>query len=1119
MKKRKSTADSTTIVLSKKNKCVCQCCGNTFSKLSNHLHKKKKCQDWYTDQNDFFLTSQENITSVNNDILSQTHKVNQLKINQLPKASYSMFGKYRTIPEMEIIEHYNHIDINSMLYDVEDNNNIDHNTTTITNTSINNSGVLDYSSVSAIMLRRQEENNYDPMTLASIKLFKILQKANAPLYLYDEIHKFIKHTYPIMKILNKKQIKKRKRLLEILYTTILNGSEDIRENHLEFNMFPIMKKATLAESSIEFHVATFDIKSIIVSLLIDPLIMRDNNLLIDDPAYLRPMEHHHQIYDDIHTGYWFRNAHNHLCKSENDLLCPLIFFIDGVSLDKMQKQTLEPVSFTLGIFKRNARNSNNFWRILGYIPNVEKMFNFKYTKEQINKYSLKKKHYHQLLNVIFEDLDKLQKNGGLKWTFKNGKTYTLKFPIMYIIGDALGLDKLCNRKLTYTPTKTFMTGCCRDCNSVYKHCHDPDYICHYHNTSTIQQLPEKLKDILSFIPNKLNALTKLCFGGDKCGLLGCCPPEPLHQWYLGIIELIIDYFWSRITTKTRDYLDVVIRGIALECYRQSDREMPSIHQFKNGLMKEKLTGMERYGQLFVLFLAFLPTKVREKIVQLDNNSPNRYTKINNNEKIIHPKIINTGNKFDKWLLLFQNMISITSWLKLEQVPASDINKSINVTLKQDDYIFSQEKFDNNGDINENEKYIKSIMDNIDIINDGTCNNNKSSTSYVTTKISKSNKYLREFIRQIHRTVPEVDMKRFQRLKVHHTLHYDDYIAKNGCVANFNGATNEEHMKSQVTHPGKHTQRRIKTLCIQTARRYSENLIVNIGNNIAISSNQYNSSLFACDNEYFNNIGIDHYYEKEKINNNVKSNEEGNMVDVVASGYYTYTVDTMFDQDEYTNKSYEKILYTKSKGKKSTTNSTLVNNSSHIDKNFLKDVFVMLERMGMFEKQQKSKLISTFTMLNKSGIIFRCNEKFYDDQSSEWFDWIKVKWTYKNGITMTLPAKLLMLIDINMTCTINKTSKDRLRKTCPEGNYWAVIRSGQKPQNNQRHHTNKIKLVSYYNMYDQLSIVSTYNIESPAFVIYDRDYSMKNDTLIGNLTIQNAINIEDVSKWSDIFMND
>ena len=239
----------------------------------------------------------------------------------------------------------------------------------------------------------------------------------------------------------------------------------------------------------------------IVSLLLDPLTMQKQNLLMHDMDYQHPQQSNHNSFGEIHTGYWFQNAHKNLCKHEDDLLCPLIMFVDGVGLDVMQRQSLEPVTFTLGIFNRNARNAELFWRVLGYIPNPEKHCNVKYDSYS-NSATLKKEHYHQLLNVILSDLKSLQDEGGFRWTFQCGKTFNLKFPIMYVIGDALGLDKLCNRKETYTPTKTFMTGCCRDCNSVYKHCHDPQFICKQLKPSYFSRLKEKVIRSMTFEPIK-----------------------------------------------------------------------------------------------------------------------------------------------------------------------------------------------------------------------------------------------------------------------------------------------------------------------------------------------------------------------------------------------------------------------------------------------------------------------------------------------------------------------------------------------------------------------------------------------------------------------------------------
>ena len=70
-----------------------------------------------------------------------------------------------------------------------------------------------------------------------------------------------------------------------------------------------------------------------MSLFLDPLVVDKSNLLMTEQSYIDPCNAHHDSFGDIHTGYWFRNAHQYLCKNDNDLLCPLIFFIAGDDKD------------------------------------------------------------------------------------------------------------------------------------------------------------------------------------------------------------------------------------------------------------------------------------------------------------------------------------------------------------------------------------------------------------------------------------------------------------------------------------------------------------------------------------------------------------------------------------------------------------------------------------------------------------------------------------------------------------------------------------------------------------------------------------------------------------------
>ena len=45
---------------------------------------------------------------------------------------------------------------------------------------------------------------------------------------------------------------------------------------------------------------------------------------------------------------------------------------------------------------------------------------------------LKKEHYHQILSYILSGIKLLQSEGGLKWTFVDGQTFKLKFPLIYL---------------------------------------------------------------------------------------------------------------------------------------------------------------------------------------------------------------------------------------------------------------------------------------------------------------------------------------------------------------------------------------------------------------------------------------------------------------------------------------------------------------------------------------------------------------------------------------------------------------------------------------------------------------------------------------------------------------
>ena len=117
-----------------------------------------------------------------------------------------------------------------------------------------------------------------------------------------------------------------------------------------------------------------------------------------------------------------------------------------------------------------------------------------------------------------------------------------------------------------------------------------------------------------------NAFDKLCFGAYSNGINGSTPPETLHQWYLGIVSFVLDYFLERLTTKAKAELDEMVKVCANNFLHQSDKSFPTISPFKIGIDKVKLTSEERESQLFAVFLAMLSSDNKQKLVEMEKSS-------------------------------------------------------------------------------------------------------------------------------------------------------------------------------------------------------------------------------------------------------------------------------------------------------------------------------------------------------------------------------------------------------------------------------------------------------------------------------------------------------------------
>jgi hypothetical protein len=190
---------------------------------------------------------------------------------------------------------------------------------------------------------------------------------------------------------------------------------------------PMLAPLTLPVEEREINVVVHDARQQVYSQLTNPTLMAGPNLNFtnDDPFALPPESP--SVLGDINTGLRFREAYNVLCTIPGlHVLCPLIFFIDKTHTDTFGNLCLDPVTFTLGIFKRHLRNQPKAWRTLGYITNQS---------HHGTKGKAKAVDLQAILKVIIEDIEGLNKNGGVRWKFPYmGKDYDVvfKFTVLYL---------------------------------------------------------------------------------------------------------------------------------------------------------------------------------------------------------------------------------------------------------------------------------------------------------------------------------------------------------------------------------------------------------------------------------------------------------------------------------------------------------------------------------------------------------------------------------------------------------------------------------------------------------------------------------------------------------------
>lgn len=453
--------------------------------------------------------------------------------------------------------------------------------------------------------------------IITIKLLHLLSgERNIPLTLFEKIMSWRNWSVEMkpqpvqVRNIKKNRIIRKRNIILSHYTSIL------KLNHLTSNSVSIR---SLSCPNHYVPVQHFSFKSMMISMLSDPNLMTDANLLIN-PRTLRNKVNFDTnvapIIGDINTGSWYQRTEKDVVsqheRSNNQsplLFVPIILFVDAISIDMYSNLQLTPVTFTLSIFNKAARNRKENWRPLGFIASP-------HVKAKLEA-EMKLQDVHNCLKIILKELksccDEELHLDTLKIDDFIHRNVTVKFALHFVIGDCEGNNKLCGKVSKYDTTLIS-----RDCDCRYVDADKPIVNCNRLRMSELQNMDATLKKALYSHYNLDNAFYGFNFGCNDEGINGCSPPENCHAIIRGMLGYGRIDFFHRVKYKKhlRDMIDSVfdVMRPMLRINNNMKHKLSSRFRFTRGILKEyQLTADEQLNQILLLLVVCQTNKFRWEV--------------------------------------------------------------------------------------------------------------------------------------------------------------------------------------------------------------------------------------------------------------------------------------------------------------------------------------------------------------------------------------------------------------------------------------------------------------------------------------------------------------------------
>lgn len=452
-------------------------------------------------------------------------------------------------------------------------------------------------------------------------------------------------------------------------------------------MEPITKTVKLPHCKAKVPIVCHNPAYVLQSLLTDPRIKTEDYLFFNDDPFAPPPDDLDYI-ADLNTGLSYTATYKKLITGPNQILVPIVLYIDGAVTGQFASLSVTALKMALGITNRKYREKPHAWRSLGYVPEVSKGLSRgrKICKESghmevefmnlmdgegdededegeeiDDQYDCKAQDLHTILSTILEEYLPIQEQ-GIMWDFAyDGLVYKdviMKFFITLVKCDTDEADKLCG---SYTCRTANVKQLCRYCTCPTKKCDDPTANYPKKTQSKVNNLVQRgktaqLKAMSQQFIN--NAFYPLRFGQhNDMGIHGATPMEMLHALLLGIFKTTREMLFEQCGETSQLALDVngLSQQYGIFFQRQSDRDLPKT-KFSKGIKEGKLMAKEFTGVLLLINVIFQSTEGRKKLRR-------------------RKKHFGQEGQIDDWSKLVELLITWECWLKSDRMMKSHVKRS------------------------------------------------------------------------------------------------------------------------------------------------------------------------------------------------------------------------------------------------------------------------------------------------------------------------------------------------------------------------------------------------------------------------------------------------------------